>query len=83
MECFNAVEDLVIKSNKNGKPVCKPCIVGNAHRLSFPGLHQRASNVLDVAVSDLGYSDTASIGDTKWIVVFIDEHLHYIGVSFL
>ena len=60
---------------------CTGCILGKSHRSPFPKMSGRkSSNILDLVHSDvLGPVEVPSIGGSRYIITFIDDHSKWIA----
>lgn len=64
--------------------ICRPCRLGKAHKLPFPGKFERAAVVGDVVHSDILGPLLPSFPDRyRYASAFIDEHSRYALVGFM
>ena len=64
--------------------ICQPCLAGKQHRLSFENSSSRASAPLKLVHTDLcGPMETASLGNSRYFLLFKDDYSAYRYVYFL
>ena len=79
ISAHGVVKGIDIKPNAGVKN-CGGCILGKSHRTPFPKQSERKSkNILDLVHSDvLGPVEVPSIGGSRFIITFIDDHSNWI-----
>lgn len=80
------LQDLSTGMSLKGNTIdmCRPCLKGKAHRLSFPDSDSKTNNILELIHSDLcGPMEVESIGGSKYFLTFIDDYSKKVFVYFL
>ena len=64
--------------------VCEPCVKGKIHRSPIPKYSDsRATGLLDLVHSDVCDIKIPSLGDSRYLLTFVDDHSRWSTVFFL
>ncbi|KAG6468657.1 hypothetical protein ZIOFF_073346 [Zingiber officinale] len=64
--------------------VCEGCVYGKQHRLPFPNTSWRAKAPLELVHADIcGLTQTPTIGNRRYFLLFVDDYTRMIWVYFL